>query len=88
MTFDKSVKEETYTPKNDKLIIEFAVSTMNIQRIEEFKIPETTHLAIQELLQTCFADYPKGRSFYKQLLIIIENYRKAIKTIFTSQQLE
>ncbi len=39
---------------------------MQIERIEEFKIKPITHQAIQELLYTCFAEYP-ARSFFKQL---------------------
>lgn len=40
---------------------------MELQRIEEYQIDKTTHLAIQGLLQHCFPGYPVERSFFKQL---------------------
>lgn len=40
---------------------------MKIVRIEELQIDERTHLFIQDLLQHCFPEYPKGRSYYKQI---------------------
>ncbi len=40
---------------------------MNIQRIEEFLISTETHLQIQSLFAECFPEYPKGRSYFKQV---------------------
>ena len=40
---------------------------MNIKRVEEFLIRESDRAKIHALLSECFSDYPKGRTYYKQL---------------------
>ena len=40
---------------------------MNIQRIEEFQISTATHQQIQTLFADCFPEYPKDRTYFKQV---------------------
>lgn len=41
--------------------------TKRTQRIEEFQIDSNTHQHIQTLFSHCFPEYPRGRSYYKQV---------------------
>ncbi len=43
------------------------MNRIEFQRIEEFQINSALHQSIQGLLQSCFAGYPEGRSFFKQM---------------------
>ncbi len=40
---------------------------MEIERLEEFALPEGVRESIMALLRECFPDYPEQRSFFKQL---------------------
>jgi len=40
---------------------------MEIRRIEEFEIDPTIEKSIQELLRKCFVEYPRNRTYYKQI---------------------
>ena len=40
---------------------------MTTQRIEEHQISDTDHIKIQALFAQCFPEYPKERSFFKQV---------------------
>ncbi len=40
---------------------------MKTTRIEEFKVSPDQKKAIETLLRKCFSEYPRGRSYYKQL---------------------
>lgn len=40
---------------------------MFIQRLEEYKIPESVHQQISKLLEEAFSGYPQGKSYFKQL---------------------
>ncbi len=40
---------------------------VNIKRIEEFTLSPEKSKAVIELLCDCFPDYPRGRTYYKQL---------------------
>lgn len=40
---------------------------LTIKRIEEFRLSPARKQAVMELLCDCFPDYPKGRTYYKQL---------------------
>ena len=40
---------------------------MKTLRIEEFKLNKKQHTHVRDLLQTCFASYPTGRSYFNQL---------------------
>jgi GNAT superfamily N-acetyltransferase len=40
---------------------------MNIKRVEEFLIDKPLRIKIHSLLSECFPDYPKGKTYYKQL---------------------
>lgn len=40
---------------------------MNIKRVEEFLIDKSLRIKIHSLLSECFPDYPKGKTYYKQL---------------------
>ncbi|MEM9822839.1 MAG: GNAT family N-acetyltransferase [Bacteroidota bacterium] len=40
---------------------------MTIQRQEEFCLSAQDHRAIEKLLAMCFPEYPKGRTYYKQI---------------------
>ena len=40
---------------------------MVYKRVEELKIDTALQKAIEQLLRRCFSEYPKGRTYYKQL---------------------